>query len=325
MQNNDATNHKDEILSWGKQVIATEVKEIVAMANRLGEEFVAAVQLIISCKGKVVVSGMGKSGHIGKKISATLASTGTTSMFMHPGEAYHGDLGVISTEDIVLLISNSGETDEILKIIPFLQSQGNKTLAFTGNTQSTLALACSCCLDVGVEVEACNLNLAPTSSTTATLVMGDALAVAVMKVRGFRQEDFARFHPGGNLGRKLLSKVENAMVQENLPLISPDTGAVDALHAVSAGRIGAAVVVDEQKKLLGIITDGDIRRALVREKSQIFNSKAKDFMTLNPRSIAPEVRLIDAEMLMDELNIHQLVVVDTWGKVVGLLPYRESK
>lgn len=302
-----------------------EMQEVAKMASRLDKNFVKAVEAIVDCKGKVIVSGMGKSGHIGKKMSATMSSTGSTSMFLHPAEAYHGDLGAIHPSDVMVLISNSGETDEILKIIPFLHEQGNFIIAFTGNVKSTLATASHCVLNVGVDVEACNLNLAPTSSTTATLVMGDALAVAVMKCRGFRQEDFARFHPGGNLGRKLLTKVKNAMVADGLPFIPPTLPAIEAMHAISKGRLGVAIVVDEGHKLMGIITDGDVRRATLREQHRLFDLQAEAFMTKNPRTTSPEKRLIEAEEVMDSLNIHQLVVVDDTNLVVGLLPYRKAR
>jgi arabinose-5-phosphate isomerase len=317
------TDH--DLLQYGVEVINTEIKEVEKMATKLDESFIKAVKAIMACEGKVVISGMGKSGHIAKKISATFSSTGTSSIFLHPAEAYHGDLGVIHPQDVIILISNSGETDEILKIIPFLQDQENYIIAFSGKTTSTLAVSANCSLDVGVEVEACSLNLAPTSSTTATLVMGDALAVAVMKAKGFKQEEFARFHPGGNLGRRLLTRVKNAMVTENLPFIALETNALDTMHQVSAGRLGLAIVISEDRKLQGIITDGDIRRALVKNKETIFILFAKDIMTKNPRTTNKELRLTEAEELMDGNNIHQLVVVDENNRVEGILPYRKSK
>lgn len=317
------TDH--DLLQYGVEVINTEIREVEKMAAKLDKSFVCAVKAIMACEGKVVISGMGKSGHIGKKISATFSSTGTSSIFLHPAEAYHGDLGVIHPQDVIILISNSGETDEILKIIPFLQDQGNFIIAFSGKSNSTLAVSADCSLDVGVEVEACSLNLAPTSSTTATLVMGDALAVAVMKAKGFKEEEFARFHPGGNLGRRLLTRVKNAMVTDNLPFISASTTAMDTMLQVSAGRLGLAIVVGQDHKLQGIITDGDIRRALVKNREAIFNLYAMDIMTKNPRTTHKELRLTEAEALMDGNNIHQLVVVDDHNIVEGILPYRKSK
>jgi arabinose-5-phosphate isomerase len=314
-----------DLLQYGIDVINTEISEVEKMASKLDDHFVKAVKAIMACEGKVVISGMGKSGHIAKKISATFSSTGTSSIFLHPAEAYHGDLGVIHPQDAIILISNSGETDEILKIIPFLQDQKNFIIAFSGTTNSTLATAADCALDVGVEVEACSLNLAPTSSTTATLVMGDALAVAVMKAKGFKQEDFARFHPGGNLGRRLLTRVKNAMVTELLPFISARTNALDTIHQVSAGRLGLALVVDAEHKLQGIITDGDIRRALAKNMETIFTLSAVDIMTQNPRTTNKELRLAEAEAMMDSNNIHQLVVVDENNIVEGILPYKKSK
>jgi arabinose-5-phosphate isomerase len=311
------------IVKVAKEAIAIEAKEIANLADRVGEAFEGAVKAILACKGKVIVSGMGKSGLIGQKIAATLASTGTPSFFMHPAEAYHGDLGMVSPSDVALIVSNSGETDEALKIAPFLIDQRNVIVAFTGAPQSTLARAADFHIDCSVAKEACPLSLAPTSSTTAALVMGDALAIALMQARGFAAEHFARFHPGGSLGRKLLALVEHEMIDaENLPIVSPAANALDAMSAMSAGRLGAAIVADEKGALLGVITDGDLRRAMEQKRERFFTTRAEEIMTKNPKTIAPKTRLIEAEETMDRLGVHQLIVLDDQGKIVGLLPYR---
>jgi arabinose-5-phosphate isomerase len=313
------------IIESARETIAIEAAEIASLASRIDAQFEGATRAILTCKGKTIVSGMGKSGLIGRKIAATFASTGTPSFFMHPAEAYHGDLGMISREDILLLVSHSGETDEALKIVPFLQDQGNTIVAFTGAPRSSLAKAASFHIDCSVAKEACPLSLAPTSSTTAALVMGDALAIALMNERGFQAEHFARFHPGGSLGRKLIAKAKQEMIAaENLSIIAPETPAIDALHAISAGRLGAAIVAEANGVLLGIITDGDVRRAAERSREAFFALDAAQMMTANPKTIAPDTRLAEAETLMDKLGVHQLLVLDESGKIAGLLPYRTT-
>ncbi|MDR1910948.1 MAG: KpsF/GutQ family sugar-phosphate isomerase [Helicobacteraceae bacterium] len=311
------------IVKSAKKAIAIEAAEIASLVDRVDEEFENAAKAILACKGKVVVSGMGKSGLIGRKIAATFASSGTPSFFLHPAEAYHGDLGMIAPEDIALLLSYSGETDETLKIVPFLQDQNNAIIAFTGAPRSSLAKAARFHIDCSVSKEACPLSLAPTSSTSAALVMGDALAVALMNARGFSAEHFARFHPGGSLGRKLLAKVKHEMIaSENLPFISPETKAIDALGAISGGRLGIAIVKGDDKTALGVITDGDIRRAVERSREGFFALNASQMMTRNPKTISPETRLIEAEEIMDKQSVHQLIVIDDQGAILGLLPYR---
>lgn len=309
------------IIDSGKKTVAIEAKAVADLV--IDASFAGAVKAIASCKGKLIVSGMGKSGLIGQKIAATLASTGTPSFFLHPAEAYHGDLGMIAKEDAMLLLSNSGETDEVLKIIPFLQDQGNTIVAITGNPNSTLAKVANFHLNVAVKEEACPWQLAPTSSTTATLVMGDALAVALMNERGFKPEEFARFHPGGSLGRRLLAKVSHEMVKA-VPSVDATSSVLDTIHQISSGRLGMVVVEDSAKKLVGIVTDGDVRRAVQSQKEALFGLTASDIMTKNPRTIASEMRLIDAEEIMDKLKIHQLVVVDSDNRAVGILPYRST-
>ena len=311
------------IIESAKEAIAIEAREIASLADRIDGAFEGAAKAILACKGKVIVSGMGKSGLIGQKIAATLASTGTPSFFMHPAEAYHGDLGMVAADDAVLIISYSGETDEALKIVPFLQDQQNIIVAFTGNPRSTLAQAASFHIDCSVSKEACPLALAPTSSTTAALAMGDALAVALMKARGFEAEHFARFNPGGSLGRRLIARVEREMIAlENLPIVSPATNALDTLRAMSAGKLGAAIVADENGSLLGVITDGDLRRVVERARDSFFTLSAQEMMTKNPKTVGLKTRLIDAEALMDEFSVHQLIVIDDQNRIVGLLPYR---
>lgn len=313
----------DNIMEQARRVLSVEAEQISFLNEKIDHHFVEAVEAIQECKGKLIVCGMGKSGLIGQKISATLSSYGIQSFFLHPADAHHGNLGMVGPEDVVLLISYSGETDEILKLVPFFQKQGNVMIAMTGNTDSSLAQHSDVYLDVGISEEACPLQLAPTSSTTATLVMGDALAVTLMESKGVKEEQFARLHPGGSLGHKLLTNVEDQMIDgEKLPLIGADTSAIDTIHAISDGRLGIVVVTDEQQKLLGIITDGDVRRTTMEEKENFIRLKASQMMTKDPRVIQPGIRVYDAETLMDSLGIHQLVVVNNENRVIGILPYR---
>lgn len=261
---------------------------------------------------------MGKSGIIGKKIAATLASTGTPSFFLHPGEAYHGDLGMIEPQDIVLLISNSGETDEILKIIPFLQNQGNITISMSGNPLSSLAKNTTYHLNVAVDKEACPLQLAPTSSTTATLVMGDALAVTLMKLKNFKERDFAQFHPGGSLGKKLLTRVKDVMESKNLPRCEVETSLIDLIHTISKGASGLAVI-EQNNTILGIITDGDLRRAMQQYQEKFFDLKTVDLMNSKPILIYEDEQLFTAQQLMVTTKLNVLIVVDGHNRFVGIL------
>lgn len=313
------------IIERAKRVLSIEAEQLTLLSKKIDEKFVQIVNVIQACEGKLIVSGMGKSGLIGKKIASTLSSYGVQSFFLHPAEANHGDLGMAGTSDVILFVSYSGETDEILKLIPFFQRHGNKIIAMTGNIHSTLARYADYSLDVGIDKEACPLELAPTSSTTATLAMGDALAVALMESNGVKAEEFALLHPGGSLGRKLLVNVEDEMIRvEELPMVPPDANAIDTIHTISDGRLGIAIVADGEKKLLGIITDGDIRRSTLREKENFLQLTAAEMMTRNPQVVQPDTRIFDAETLMDSLGIHQLVVVSTHNKVVGILPYRNQ-
>ena len=307
-----------DIKKIAQDVFAIESREIANLTNLLTEDFENAVKAIIKSDGKFIISGMGKSGIIGKKIAATLASTGTPSFFLHPGEAYHGDLGMISKSDIVLLISNSGETDEVLKIIPFLKSQGNCTISMSGNPESTLAKNTNYHLNIAVEHEACPLQLAPTSSTTATLVMGDALAVALMRVRDFKDENFAKFHPGGSLGKRLLTTVASVMKKENLPVCSKDTDIKELIHSITDGKCGLVVVVEDEK-IEGIITDGDIRRFMESQQESFFSLKAYDMMSKNPKTISQQEKLITANDMMSENKINSLLVVNEQNKLSGIV------
>jgi arabinose-5-phosphate isomerase len=300
-----------------KSTIAIEIEALRLMSERLGEEFQSAVEIITASSGRVAVLGMGKSGIIAKKIAATLASTGTAAFFVHPAEAFHGDLGMIQKNDVVLMISNSGETEEIIRLFPFLKHQGNKLIAATGDNLSTLSSRSDVVLDVHVNREACDNNLAPTASTTAALVMGDALAMALSYEKNFRLEDFARFHPGGILGKRLLTRVKDIMQTKELPLCTPDTSFKDLVHTTNKGRMGLAVVM-KNKSILGLITDGDIRRALDGAEN-IKSINAKNIMTPNPKTTKPNVLMTEAEELMHLNKISSLIVTDDNEKLLGIL------
>ena len=295
-----------------------EAEAVQSLAGQLTDDFEKAVRAILATHGKVIVTGMGKSGLVGRKIAATLASTGTPSFFLHPGEAYHGDLGMIEAGDIVLALSNSGQTDEVLRLIPYLQECGNTVIAMTGNAGSTLAKNSTYLLDVSVKSEACPLSLAPTCSTTAQLAMGDALAVALMNERGFRAEDFARFHPGGSLGRRLLTRVGDVMRSEHLPTASPSSRLGEVIITISDARMGVAVILDEGK-IAGIVTDGDVRRAMLKYGARFFDITADEIMTRTPKTVSVADRLTDAEQLMQDNKIHSLIVVDRDGKLAGIV------
>lgn len=295
-----------------------EAEAVQSLAGQLTDDFEKAVRAILATHGKVIVTGMGKSGLVGRKIAATLASTGTPSFFLHPGEAYHGDLGMIEAGDIVLALSNSGQTDEVLRLIPYLQECGNTVIAMTGNAGSTLAKNSTYHLDVSVKSEACPLSLAPTCSTTAQLAMGDALAVALMNERGFRAEDFARFHPGGSLGRRLLTRVGDVMRSEHLPTASPSSRLGEVIITISDARMGVAVILDEGK-IAGIVTDGDVRRAMLKYGARFFDITADEIMTCTPKTVSVADRLTDAEQLMQDNKIHSLIVVDRDGKLAGIV------
>ncbi len=305
------------ILRNAKEVFEIESSAIMHLGSLLTSDFEEAVKQIINCKGKVIISGMGKSGIIGKKIAATFASTGSPSFFMHPGEAYHGDLGMISSDDIFVAISNSGETGEMLQLIPFLKENNNIIISITGVPGSTLAINSHYHLNVHVDKEACPLQLAPTASTTATLAMGDALAVVLMKERNFQLENFARFHPGGSLGKKLLTKVQDIMVSDNLPIVKKEDGIKKVIQVITSSALGQAVVV-ENNIILGIISDGDLRRAMTHSEEGFFKIKAQDIMTINPKIVCKGTMFSDAEDLMLQNKINSLLVADN-GMLVGIV------
>jgi len=305
-------------LALARDVLATEAAAITALSVRLGAAFVAAVALILNCRGRVVVSGIGKSGHIARKLAATLASTGTPAFFVHPAEASHGDLGMITPDDVVVMLSNSGETDELTLLTPHLKRQGARIVALTGNEQSSLAQAADVHLDVAVDVEACPLGLAPTASTTAALALGDALALALLDARGFSVEDFARSHPGGSLGRRLLTHVRDVMRSgRDLPTVGIDATLGEAVVEMSGKGMGMTALVDAAGKVRGILTDGDLRRCLQRVRD-IAIVKAADVMTKTPRTIADDRLAIDCVELMETPpKVMQLLVVDATGRLVG--------
>ncbi|ENE9183375.1 KpsF/GutQ family sugar-phosphate isomerase [Campylobacter jejuni] len=304
-------------LQIAKEVFEKEAQAILDLAKNLDENFNQAVNLMLNTKGRCIVSGMGKSGHIGAKIAATLASTGTPSFFIHPGEALHGDLGMLTPEDVLIAISNSGETEEILKIIPAIKKRKIPLIVMCGKKNSTLVKQGDIFLNIAVEKEACPLQLAPMSSTTATLVMGDALAAALMKVRNFKPDDFALFHPGGSLGRKLLTKVKDLMVSSNLPIVHPDTEFNDLVDVMTSGKLGLCVVL-ENEKLVGIITDGDLRRALKTSDKSRFDFKAKEIMSTNPKVVNVDAMASEAEEIMLKYKIKE-IIVGKKEKVVGII------
>lgn len=306
-----------DAVAAAREVIALEVAELEAMSARLTAGFEQAIQIMLGVQGRIVVLGMGKSGLIGHKIAATLSSTGTPAFSVHPGEAFHGDLGMIKPDDVALMISNSGETEELVRLLPFLKHQGNRIVAMSGKPISTLAQHADVLLDISVAREACNNNLAPTSSTTATLVMGDALAVVLSQVRGFQPEDFARFHPGGSLGKRLLTRVADVMHKGNLPFCAPEAHFREVVDVMSRGRLGLALV-GESDKLVGIITDGDLRRTFERVENPL-SLQAVDIMSARPRVIPENMRVADAEQHMREAKITALVVADDSGRVSGVL------
>lgn len=308
-----------DYLQIAKETLAVEQQALGRLQQQLPANFAEIVELILHCEGRLVIGGIGKSGLVGKKMVATFSSTGTPSFFLHPTEAFHGDLGMLKPIDIVLLISYSGETDDVNKLIPSLKNFGNKIIAMTGNLNSTLAKHADYVMDISVEREVCPNNLAPTTSVLVTMALGDALAVSLIKARNFQAEDFAKFHPGGSLGRRLLCKVRDKM-QTKLPLAAANTPFLNCLTVMNEGRMGVAIIM-EQGKLQGIITDGDIRRAMSRYGEAVLQKQACDFMTTHPKTINQNSYLGQAEDYMRQLKIHSLVVVDDQEQVVGLYEF----
>jgi len=315
---NDAAESQ-RLIEMGREALRIEARAVAALEGRLGAEFERACRILLACTGRVVVSGMGKSGHVGGKIAATLASTGTPSFFLHPAEASHGDLGMVTRGDVVLAISYSGETAELLMILPLFKRMGAGLLAMTGNPASTLARESDVHLDVSVPAEACPLNLAPTASTTATLAMGDALAVALLKHRGFTEADFARSHPGGALGRRLLLHVSDVMRRgSDLPMVRPETPLTEGLLEMSRKRLGLTAIVDADDRVVGIFTDGDLRRALDRNLD-VRATAMSDVMTRSPRAIRPDELAAEAVLMMEKHAVNGLLVLDDAGRLVGAL------
>ena len=309
----------DVLLKRAAEVLRIESDGILSIIDRLDDSFVRAVELMGTCRGKVVVTGLGKSGLICQKIAATLASTGTPAFFLHSGDAVHGDLGMVREDDVIVAVSNSGETDEILKLLSHFKLHGIKLIVMTGNPDSTLAKAGDVVLNVGVQEEACPLGLAPTASTTAALAMGDALAVVLLKEKGFREDDFAARHPGGTLGRRLLLRVEDLMFRgEQLPLVRQETPVKDALFEITSKRLGVTGVTDADGKLVGIITDGDLRRGLER-RGQILDLKAKELMTRNPKTIPADTMATEAMSVMERYSITSLFVLDRGKQPLGVV------
>jgi arabinose-5-phosphate isomerase len=309
----------DALLELGRQALLTEAQAVSALVPRLDRSFALACRLCLDCKGRVIVTGMGKSGHIASKIAATLSSTGSPAFFLHPAEASHGDIGVITRQDVVLAISNSGETAEIVILVPHIRRLGVALITMTGNADSTLARAATVNLDVSVPAEACPLNLAPTASTTATLAMGDAIAVALLKHRGFTEEDFARSHPGGSLGRRLLLHVEDVMRRgKDVPKVSAHTPLAQGLVEMSRKGLGMTAIVDADGHLLGIFTDGDLRRSFDRQVD-VHATRMDEVMTRGGKAIGPKALAAEAVHLMEEHRITALPVVDADGILVGAL------
>jgi arabinose-5-phosphate isomerase len=312
------------IISSGKKTLQIEAEALLEQCNRLDETFEKAVRIVLDGTGKLIVTGMGKSGIVGKKMAATFASTGTPSFFMHPGEAYHGDLGMIEKHDVVLALSFSGETDEVLKLIPFIKLNGNKLISITGKSESTLAKNSDVHLALYVSQEACPLSLAPTTSTTATMAVGDALAVALMEERKFQPEDFARFHPGGSLGRKLLSKVDDFMISENLPVVQTSSSLNEIISKISEGRLGLTLV-NEGDETVGVITDGDLRRLLNQKERRSWDTLAIDIMSVNPISVQQGTSLSKAEEILRERKITSLLIRCEYQKLTGIIQIFDLK
>jgi len=315
----DKTTPSEAALALAKQVLAIEANAILGLAARLGQDFLDALALLLNCKGRVVVSGIGKSGHVARKIASTMASTGTPAYFVHPAEASHGDLGMITRDDVLIALSYSGENEELLTIVPLIKRQGARLIAITGNAASSLAREADVHLDAHVEKEACPLNLAPTASTTAALALGDAIAVALLDAKGFGAEDFARSHPGGALGRRLLTHVSDVMRRgDNIPCIAQSASFTDAVREMSKKRMGMTALTDAAGRVTGIFTDGDLRRALERV-GDIKAAPIADIMTRNPCTIGADKLAVEAVELMESRKMNQILVVDRDDRLIGAL------
>ncbi len=314
------TTQPTQIRQYAKQCLEDEAQALLELIPQLDENFDKAVNMIYNCKGKIIVTGVGKSGHIGAKIAATLSSTGTPAFFINPLDVFHGDLGVMTSDDIVLALSNSGQTDELLRFIPMVLHMNIPIISMTGNENSLLAKYSNAHIKVWVKKEACPLNLAPTSSTTAALAMGDALAVALMEVRHFEPRDFAQFHPGGELGKRLLTTAEDVMISHDLPVIDKEMNLGDAIILVSKGKLGLGVST-ENDKVIGLITDGDIRRAMEKWREKFFAKKVKDIMTTTPKSVLPSTKITEIQRIMHQYKVHTVLVVNEENKLLGVVDH----
>ncbi len=310
----------NEFIEQARSILKTEAEAVNALVDRIDETFIRVIETMYSCTGRVVVTGMGKSGIIGKKIAATLASTGTPAFFLNPAEGSHGDIGMVKKDDVVLCISNSGETEEIIRILPTFKRLNLRLIAMTGNTASTLAKVSDIVLDVSVREEACPMGLAPTASTTAALAMGDALAITLLNKRGFTEDDFAVIHPGGNLGRRLLLTVGDIMhTGDVVPVVAPDTLMKDAIIEISSKRLGMTTVAGSDSRLLGIITDGDLRRGLERWGEEFFSFRAEDAMTRRPKTVTRDTLAAKAVALMEQYSITVLIVAGDKDNIEGVV------
>ena len=309
-----------EVRNYAIQCIKDEAQALLDLIPNIDDNFDKAVDLMLHCRGKVIVTGVGKSGHIGAKIAATLSSTGTPSFFINPLDVFHGDLGVMTTDDVVLAISNSGQTDELLRFIPMLLHKQIPIIGISGNPLSLLAKYSTCHINVSVEKQACPLNLAPTSSTTATLAMGDALAVALMTVRDFKPQDFAQFHPGGELGKRLLTTAQDVMHKDNMPTLPPDMHLGEAIILVSKGKLGLGIA-ERDGKVVGLITDGDIRRAMEQWQAQFFNKTVADIMTITPKTVGLQTKISEIQKIMNKYKIHSVLVIDDEHRLLGVVDH----
>ena len=309
-----------EVRNYAIQCIKDEAQALLDLIPNIDDNFDKAVDLMLHCRGKVIVTGVGKSGHIGAKIAATLSSTGTPSFFINPLDVFHGDLGVMTTDDVVLAISNSGQTDELLRFIPMLLHKQIPIIGISGNPLSLLAKYSTCHINVSVEKEACPLNLAPTSSTTATLAMGDALAVALMTVRDFKPQDFAQFHPGGELGKRLLTTAQDVMHKDNMPTLPPDMHLGHAIILVSKGKLGLGIA-ERDGKVVGLITDGDIRRAMEQLQAQFFNKTVADIITITSKTVVLQSKISEIQKIMNKYKIHSVLVIDDEHRLLGVVDH----
>lgn len=321
MNNIDIENRLKNVREWGAQALKEEAQAILELIPQLDDNFTKAVEMMAHCHGKIIVTGVGKSGNVGAKIAATLASTGTPAFFINPLDVYHGDLGVMTSDDVVLALSNSGQTDELLRFIPMVLHMNIPIISMTGNPNSLLAKYSNAHIKVYVKKEACPLNLAPTSSTTAALAMGDALAIALMQVRDFRPQDFAQFHPGGELGKRLLTTAADVMRTNDLPVIPQEMHLGEAIICVSKGQLGLGVSLGADNKVIGLITDGDIRRAMERWQAEFFDHTVSDIMTKTPKLVLPTTKITEIQRIMHNHKIHTVLVVDEKKHLLGVVDH----